>query len=128
MDLDQAAARARKAGVVSIIDNTFATPILQQPIAHGIDAVIHSATKYLGGHSESDGWGGGREKGIHRSRQGDVSYGGRHAKPWSRLSLGARDQNSGSARASVERKRTQTGASAAPAPESSARILPWPGG
>jgi cystathionine beta-lyase/cystathionine gamma-synthase len=52
VDLDQAAAAARKAGVVSVVDNTFATPILQRPIAHGIDAVMHSATKYLGGHSD----------------------------------------------------------------------------
>ncbi len=52
VDLDQAAETARSAGFLSIVDNTFATPILQKPIAHGIDAVMHSATKYLGGHSD----------------------------------------------------------------------------
>ncbi len=52
VDLEQAARAARKAGITSIVDNTFATPILQRPIAHGIDAVMHSATKYLGGHSD----------------------------------------------------------------------------
>jgi methionine-gamma-lyase len=52
VDLDQVAEAARGAGFLSIVDNTFATPILQQPIAHGIDAVMHSATKYLGGHSD----------------------------------------------------------------------------
>ncbi|CAN5760923.1 methionine gamma-lyase [soil metagenome] len=52
VDLNQVAAAARRKGFISIVDNTFATPILQQPIAHGIDAVMHSATKYLGGHSD----------------------------------------------------------------------------
>ncbi len=43
---------ARSAGIVSMIDNTFASPINQNPIALGIDVVIHSGTKYLGGHSD----------------------------------------------------------------------------
>lgn len=42
----------RKHGVLSCIDNTFATPILQKPIEWGIDWVMHSATKYLGGHTD----------------------------------------------------------------------------
>jgi methionine-gamma-lyase len=52
IDLEQAAALAREAKVFSVVDNTFATPILQKPLALGIDAVMHSATKYLGGHSD----------------------------------------------------------------------------
>lgn len=52
VDLKEAASYARKAGIFSIVDNTFATPILQRPLEHGIDAVMHSATKYLGGHSD----------------------------------------------------------------------------
>ncbi|MFE5586562.1 trans-sulfuration enzyme family protein [Kitasatospora sp. NPDC056531] len=43
---------AKRAGVVSVVDNTFATPLLCRPIEHGADVVIHSATKYLGGHSD----------------------------------------------------------------------------
>ena len=43
---------ARAARVFSVVDNTFATPVLQQPLALGADAVLHSATKYLGGHSD----------------------------------------------------------------------------
>lgn len=42
----------RKKGVLSIVDNTFMTPYLQQPLKLGIDIVVHSATKYLGGHSD----------------------------------------------------------------------------
>ena len=45
-------ALARKRGLLSIIDNTFATPINQNPIELGIDAVLHSATKYLNGHTD----------------------------------------------------------------------------
>jgi cystathionine beta-lyase/cystathionine gamma-synthase len=52
VNLRQVAEASRKAGFLSIVDNTFATPILQKPISHGIDAVMHSATKYLGGHSD----------------------------------------------------------------------------
>jgi cystathionine gamma-synthase len=43
---------ARGSRVFSVVDNTFATPALQQPLALGADAVLHSATKYLGGHSD----------------------------------------------------------------------------
>ncbi|MBC7909581.1 MAG: aminotransferase class I/II-fold pyridoxal phosphate-dependent enzyme [Pyrinomonadaceae bacterium] len=52
VDLAQAAEAARVANVFSITDNTFATPVLQRPLGHGINAVMHSATKYLGGHSD----------------------------------------------------------------------------
>jgi cystathionine beta-lyase/cystathionine gamma-synthase len=43
---------ARKAGAISVVDNTFASPYLQRPFEHGADVVVHSATKYLGGHSD----------------------------------------------------------------------------
>lgn len=51
-DLKAVAALAKERGLVSMIDNTFASPINQTPIDHGIDIVIHSATKYMGGHSD----------------------------------------------------------------------------
>ena len=51
-DLPAAAAFARGRGIVSIIDNTFATPLAFQPLRHGFDLVVHSATKYLNGHSD----------------------------------------------------------------------------
>jgi methionine-gamma-lyase len=43
---------ARERGITTIVDNTFATPVNQRPLEFGIDAVVHSATKYLGGHSD----------------------------------------------------------------------------
>ena len=59
-----------------MIDNTFASPILQQPIAHGIDAVMHSATKYLGGHSDlTAGAVAGSKDFIDRVRQTSVMVG-----------------------------------------------------
>ncbi|MCA0178091.1 MAG: PLP-dependent transferase [Actinobacteria bacterium] len=51
-DLGAACAAARAAGAVSVVDNTFATPLLQQPLSLGADIVMHSATKYLSGHSD----------------------------------------------------------------------------
>jgi methionine-gamma-lyase len=52
VDLAKAAEFARRHGLTAIVDNTFATPLLQQPLAMGFHAVVHSATKYLGGHSD----------------------------------------------------------------------------
>jgi methionine-gamma-lyase len=52
VDLAQAAQAARSADLFSVIDSTFATPVLQRPLSYGVDAVMHSATKYLGGHSD----------------------------------------------------------------------------
>ncbi len=51
-DLAAVAGIARKHGILTIVDNTFMTPYLQRPIELGADIVIHSATKYLGGHSD----------------------------------------------------------------------------
>ena len=51
-DIAGVAAIAKKHGILSVVDNTFMTPYLQRPIELGADIVIHSATKYLGGHSD----------------------------------------------------------------------------
>jgi cystathionine beta-lyase/cystathionine gamma-synthase len=51
-DLAGAVAIARKHKLISVVDNTFATPYLQRPIEFGIDIVVHSLTKYLNGHSD----------------------------------------------------------------------------
>ncbi|MDQ0214864.1 cystathionine gamma-synthase [Oikeobacillus pervagus] len=52
VNLDEVAHVAREEGVLLIVDNTFYTPFIQQPIFSGADIVIHSATKYLGGHND----------------------------------------------------------------------------
>ena len=51
-DIEAIAAIAHEHGLISIVDNTFYTPYIQRPLELGIDIVIHSATKYLGGHSD----------------------------------------------------------------------------
>jgi methionine-gamma-lyase len=51
-DIEAIAGIARERGVKTVADNTFATPFNQRPLDLGVDAVIHSATKYLGGHSD----------------------------------------------------------------------------
>ncbi|MFV8226546.1 trans-sulfuration enzyme family protein [Christiangramia aquimixticola] len=51
-DIKGVAELAKKHGLISMIDNTFASPVNQNPIDLGIDVVIHSATKYMGGHSD----------------------------------------------------------------------------
>jgi methionine-gamma-lyase len=76
IDLDRAAKLSKAANLFSLVDNTFATPILQQPLAHGIDAVMHSATKYLGGHSDlTAGAVVGSQSFIDRVRQMSVAIG-----------------------------------------------------
>ncbi len=55
VDIAAIAAIAKKQGVLVAVDNTFASPILQRPLEHGADIVMHSATKYLNGHSDMVG-------------------------------------------------------------------------
>jgi cystathionine beta-lyase/cystathionine gamma-synthase len=54
-DIAACSAIARRAGIRTVVDNTFATPVLQQPIALGADIVLHSTTKYINGHSDALG-------------------------------------------------------------------------
>jgi len=77
VDLRQALEFARRHKLVSLIDNTFATPILQKPLALGFDLVLHSATKYMGGHSDLiAGAAIGSEARIRRVRQMIIDLGG----------------------------------------------------
>ena len=52
VDIRRSAALARQHGALVVVDNTFASPIFQQPLALGADLVVHSTTKYIGGHSD----------------------------------------------------------------------------
>jgi cystathionine gamma-synthase len=52
IDIAAVADRAHALGALVVVDNTFASPFLQNPLAHGADIVVHSVTKYLGGHSD----------------------------------------------------------------------------
>jgi cystathionine gamma-lyase len=55
VDLSAIAAVAENRGIMTVCDNTFATPYLQNPLQHGFDIVMHSTTKYLNGHSDAVG-------------------------------------------------------------------------
>jgi len=84
-DIEQVAAIAHRHGVPLIVDNTVATPYLLRPFEHGADIVVHSLTKYLGGHGNSIGgiivdsggfpWAGHKER-FKRLNEPDVSYHG----------------------------------------------------
>lgn len=58
-DIEAVCRLAKQYGLLTIVDNTFMTPYLQRPLRLGADIVIHSATKYIGGHSDVVGGGGG---------------------------------------------------------------------
>jgi cystathionine beta-lyase/cystathionine gamma-synthase len=77
VDLKKVVALARKHKLVSLIDNTFATPILQKPLDLGFDLVLHSATKYLAGHSDivAGAVAGNRER-VGKVREMMISLGG----------------------------------------------------
>lgn len=77
VNLQTAIAFAKKHNLVSIIDNTFATPVLQKPLAMGFDMVVHSATKYLAGHSDIiAGAAAGSRKWMDRVRHMVIYLGG----------------------------------------------------
>lgn len=77
MDLAAVVRLGRERGVLTVVDNTFATPINQNPIPLGFDAVIHSATKYLNGHSDVNaGVVVASGKIIHRLTEAATNYGG----------------------------------------------------
>ncbi|HET8925314.1 MAG TPA: aminotransferase class I/II-fold pyridoxal phosphate-dependent enzyme [Candidatus Acidoferrum sp.] len=77
VDIHKAVAFAKKHKLVSIIDNTFATPVLQNPIALGYDMVVHSATKALAGHSDIiAGVAVGNAEWMERVRQMIIYLGG----------------------------------------------------
>jgi cystathionine beta-lyase len=76
-DIQAVADMAKRRGLISIIDNTFASPVNQQPAAMGIDLVVHSATKYMGGHSDIlAGAVAGREKLMKEVYQTGLNFGG----------------------------------------------------
>ncbi|GAB3139468.1 cystathionine gamma-synthase [Micromonospora sonneratiae] len=79
-DIAALAGIAHDAGALLVVDNTFASPYLQQPIAHGADVVVHSTTKYVGGHSDVVGGALiaastdlGQELAYHQNAMGAVS-------------------------------------------------------
>ena len=94
VDIRRAADAAHEAGALLVVDNTFATPYLQQPLDLGADLVVHSTTKYLGGHSDVD-----RRLRRHEQRCAGrapllpAEVAGRRARPVRRLARAARAED-----------------------------------
>ncbi len=77
IDLKSIAKLCKKHNLISIIDNTFSSPINQNPSDFGIDIIIHSATKYLGGHSDIlAGALASNKKNIQTIKESSINYGG----------------------------------------------------
>ena len=103
--LREVVAFARSHGLVTVIDNTFATPVNFRPLAAGFDLVCHSATKYLNGHSDlvAGCVVGQRRAGRPRAHRAQPLR--RRARPARRLHAGARAQDARAARGRAERQR-----------------------
>jgi len=81
-DIGEVAAIGKKAGAITVVDNTFATPFNQLPLELGADLVIHSATKYLGGHSDlTAGIVVGKKELIDKARHGAAKFYGGNIAP-----------------------------------------------
>ena len=76
-DLPSLAAISREAGLTFVVDSTFASPSICRPLEHGVDVVIHSATKYIAGHSDvTGGVAVGSPELMHRVRHDRIDLGG----------------------------------------------------
>jgi methionine-gamma-lyase len=81
-DIAEVSAIGKSAGVATVVDNTFATPFNQRPLELGADLVIHSATKYLGGHSDlTAGVMAGRRDLVEKARHGAAKFYGGNIAP-----------------------------------------------
>jgi cystathionine gamma-synthase len=77
VDLAEVGELGRERGIKTAIDNTFASPLNQKPAKHGFDIILHSATKYLGGHSDvTAGFVCGEKKFIHEVKEYLKIFGG----------------------------------------------------
>lgn len=75
IDIKAVSEKAQAVGALSVVDNTFCTPALQRPLEHGADLVVHSATKYLGGHGDLlAGVVVGKHDLVHQIRQHGLRY------------------------------------------------------
>ncbi|HVL40110.1 MAG TPA: PLP-dependent aspartate aminotransferase family protein [Fimbriimonadaceae bacterium] len=82
-DLETIARGAREKGVPTVVDNTWATPLFQNPLALGIDLVVHSGTKYLSGHSDvTAGVVCGSQERIDRMVRNEINYCGNLLSPF----------------------------------------------
>lgn len=126
VDLRKAAKFAQRHGLVSMVDNTFATPIFQKPAALGFDLVLHSATKYLNGHSDLiAGAVAGKKKLLDKVRETLISLGGT-MDPGACYLLIRGMPDAGDTRPAAGGQRAGRGAVSGEAPQSGAGVLSRP--
>jgi cystathionine beta-lyase/cystathionine gamma-synthase len=124
VDLEKIAHLARKHKLISTIDSTFATPMNCRPAEWGIDLVLHSGTKYFGGHSDLIcGIATGRRDLIEQIHQHAHDAWLLHGSTCG-IPAAARDQDSGCPRRTPERKRVADRGVSEPASQGDARALP----
>ena len=124
-DLRAIAALGKERGITTIVDNTFATPINQQPLRLGIDVVVHSATKYLSGHHDvMAGVIVGSKEFIERAWKFSI-VAGPGPRSLRQLAAVARPANVAAPRRATQRKRSRSGAVSRGATANRAGQLPW---
>ncbi len=107
VDIRKAAVASHAVGATLVVDNTFATPYLQQPLSLGADAVVHSTTKYLGGHSDTvGGFVATNDDALAERLLLPAEVARRRPWPVRRLARPARDQDPRRADAPALRERT----------------------
>ena len=127
VDIAAAAEATHAAGAMLVVDNTFATPYLQRPLELGADVVMHSTTKYLGGHSDVDRrLRGDERRGDRREAPLPPEVARRGAGAVRLLARAARDQDARRADAAALRERDRGRGDARAALARRARPLPRP--
>ena len=125
--VDIAAIVARKRDALVAVDNTFATPIYQRPLELGADAVVHSTTKYLGGHSDARRRRGDRaRRGAPRGRALRAELGRRRARAAGLLPRAPRAAHAAPADGGAHRERAR-GERVAARASPGVRDVRWPG-
>ena len=109
LDLSKLVSVVKPKGIMTVIDTTFASPINLRALGFGIDLVIHSATKYLGGHNDLLGWRFGGEERINRPGARKLRCFGRNYRSKHRLFIGKRIENTQRSSKTAEPKRTDNG-------------------
>ena len=108
VDIRRAAEAAHAVGAILAVDNTFATPYLQQPLELGADVVVHSTTKYLGGHSDViGGFVATNDDALARAAALPAEVARRRARPVRRVARAARDQDARRPHAPALRERAR---------------------
>ena len=125
-DLGALAELARPRGVTTVVDNTFATPVNQRPLAFGIDVVVHSATKYLGGHHDVTAGCVVSTQRVRRARVALLARRGRLPQSLRRLAAAARPAHARPARRAPQPQRARARTVPRTPPARGARAPPRP--